>query len=238
MPSDDNEKNTFDIEPSIIRYSQYVEFERKVNEEIDDYEEYIATMESFLKAKAFHHSRNIETTIESGNDLLIDEDGDPYDPTEYDQYMIGRVNQFQNLLRQSFFVALFSYFETKLVNECNERKPSNQALLLSDISGKDDLTKVRTYFRKVLKFPFPTNTSGWQEIQNFRRIRNLIVHNKGKLSTIKNDEIEKYLKDSPYLEIIEDEIFIKTGFCLHALKSFKSFLLKLTFESDDQVATQ
>jgi hypothetical protein len=235
--SEDDNKKFFSIDPLVLQQFKYSEYREKIEAEMSDYEEYIETMESFLKAKALQYSTNIRTAIESGNTIDLDEHGNPSDITEYDQYLLGKVNQLQNLLRQSFFASLFSFFEAKLVYECLDRKPDNEPLQLSDISGQDELDKVNIYFKKVLGLSFPNDTTEWMEIKNLRRIRNLVVHNKGKvIGKYQTKELLLYIKRSIYLEVIEHEILIKAGFCEHALKIFESFLLMLTFGNNNQAA--
>jgi hypothetical protein len=238
MLSEYDNKNFFSIDPSVLQQLKYSEYREKIEAAMSDYEEYIETMESFLKAKALQHSTNIQTAIENGSTIDLDEHGNPSDITEYDQYLLGKVNQLQNLLRQAFFVSLFSFFEAKLVDECLERKPDNEPLLLSDISGHSELDKVNTYFKKVLGLSFPNNTIEWMEIKNLQLVRNLVVHNKGKVSGKyqTKEELLHYIERSTYLEMIEQEILIKAGFCEHALKIFKSFLLMLTFGYNNQAA--
>jgi hypothetical protein len=228
---DDDNKEWLSIDPSVLQDFDYWDYKERVETEISVYEEYLETMESFLRAKVLQHSSNIKRAIESGNITDIDEDGDAYDVTEYDHFMLGKVNSFQNLLRQSFFTSLFTFFETKLVEECVIRKSDNEPLLLSDIRGQDELEKVKIYFSKVLQLSFPSESAEWMEITKLRRVRNLVVHNRGRISgKYRTQDLLSYIEHSTYLEEIEQQIFIKAGFCKHALKTFKAFLMMLTFD--------
>jgi hypothetical protein len=169
-----NNNARYKITPAMRETMDYW-YQKSIVEDMNLYKEYLNTMEKFLKTEALIHVQNIEQMSDEER-FKYYEFGDLYDHAEYDEYRIRIVNQFQNILRRSYFVNLFSFLETKLVLICKERKPKDIVLKISDTTGYNQLDKVKVYITKVLQMRFPTNTQEWQEIQNYRRLRNCIIH--------------------------------------------------------------
>jgi hypothetical protein len=65
-------------------------------------------------------------------------------------------------------------------------------------------------------------TGAWKEIKNIQKIRNLIVHNNGKLEDQNggsNVSAIRYVATCPYLSG-DDEIDIHNGYLSHVLQTF------------------
>lgn len=213
--------------------------------EITFFKDYLETLEEFLRTEARHLAQSLET-LDLGYEPLPEErdgvrDSDDYDvereqyyepsPREVDEQLRDRlsdIDRFANLLRSSFFVSLFSFLESRLIKECESRKGTHILLSLSDIRGHHDLDRLQKYFAKVLQIYFPGDTTQWQEIQNYRVLRNCIVHNHGTLSGFGDAKrLRDYVDRKPDLLISGDEIFLNAAFCSEAVETVKGFFCLL-----------
>jgi hypothetical protein len=171
--------------------------------EIHFFKDYLETLEEFLRTEVSTLTQNLET-LDLGYEPLPEQrdgarDEDDYE-AEHEEYYepsprqvedqlrdrLDEIDGFANLLRSSFFVSLYSFLESRLKKECQSRKSAHIAATLSDISGhKNELDRFKKYFAEVLQIYFPGDTTQWQEIQNYRVLRNCIVHTRGTLSDFK-----------------------------------------------------
>ena len=128
---------------------------------------------------------------------------------------------FPNILRKSLFLAVYTLAEAELVHVCRSLKEQKNLLLsLSDIyaRGGNIIEKVKKYLQGLAGISFP-DTSEWREMDDYRKLRNCIVHRQGSLTSKGAD---KYLRDTyiphqPYLStqdgLYGDEVFFHKGFC-------------------------
>jgi hypothetical protein len=201
-----------------------------VDTEIDLFAAYIEDMEEFLISKEKHYRNSIEK-MDDNERFTFDENGETVDGAEGYLYELYLVENFKNILRRSTVVDLFSFLEGTLIDRCEKRKSPEIDIRVKDLGGGDDLEKIRKYFSKVLHTPLPTDTTEWQEIQNYRFIRNCITHNKGIVDDgfAKRDEIIRYVTNHPKLlgKDSNNELIIKPGFSQEVLNTIKSFLMKV-----------
>ncbi len=199
--------------------------------EIDLFEAYLATMEEFLEEKAREHRERLSDIRLSKQDSPDAGQSSPEE--DFEQIGLEMTEQFANLLRRSFFVSLYSYFESRLVKECRSRRADNVLLGYSDIAGQNEIDKAKIYFTKVLRERFPSDTTEWQEIQNYRLLRNCIVHNRGRLDEMRDIQAQKplqeYIKRKPTLSLRDEEVIIRRGFGEEAYRTVKDFLSLLLF---------
>ena len=86
------------------------------------------------------------------------------------------------------------------------------------------------YLVKVQGVPFSLGESSqWAKIQNYRRLRNCIVHNEGKLDerTSSRAQLESFIDKEPSLSLSGDEIVLSADFCSEAIDSVESFLVQV-----------
>ncbi len=189
------------------------------------FKDYINFMEEFLEAEKTQQEENLEKiNAEADPDALIVLDR---------RIWYAQTGEFSGLLRKSFFVSIFSFFENRLIGECRSRRNNKIPLIFDDIYAHDELQKVAKYFTKVLQIDFPNNTPQWDAIQNYRIIRNCIVHAQGKLNELKNlddqQKLLKYLKKNANVVLVKEEIYLKKGFCEEALQDIETFLHLVLF---------
>jgi len=129
-------------------------------------------------------------------------------------------------------VNLYSFFEAALVKECRNRKSSETPLSFSDIAGQNDIDRAKTYLTKVVRIHFPSDAPEWQEIQNYRMLRNCIVHNQGKMEEgARGQKLREYIARQKNLSLYGDEVYFDKGFCEEAFETIRKFLLLLLFPS-------
>ena len=89
---------------------------------------------------------------------------------------------------------------------------------MDSTQGRNIIKKAERYLEKLVGISFP-KTPQWKEMEDYRKLRNCVVHNQGYL-TPSNDD--KYLRDTyiphhPYLSIqpgiYGDEVVFRQGFC-------------------------
>jgi len=170
-----------------------------------------------------------------------------YDPDEYykspyweleianvyfleQQFELEITLNFPNILRRSFFVNLYSFLESTLMQKCHDlEQKGGQTLLLKEIPDKG-IQKAMTYLIKVQGIPFSLGKSSqWEKIRHYQRLRNCIVHNEGKLDerTSYRSEIESFVAKEPGLSLSGDEVVLGADFCSEAIDIVETFLVQV-----------
>jgi len=180
---------------------------------LDYFEQYLAAMEGFLKNESL-------SIRERYRDIA-----DPYNELE------ALEDFFPTILRQSFFVATYSLAEGKLDEMCRSvQKSKSLQRSLSDMSGKG-IQRARKYLKKEAGITFPDSLKPiWEELNNYRKLRNCFVHNQGYLTS--NDD-GKYLREhylpshQQFLRLEDDEISLREGLCEEVIKTIRTFFEEL-----------
>ena len=129
---------------------------------------------------------------------------------------------FPNLQRRGALITLYSFLEHEINGLCELfMRVDGITVSPTDMRGTGVDCAV-LFLVKVVGLQIDKSTTGWQEIRNIQKIRNLIVHNDGKLrdrSGKEKLELAKYVADSPCLSG-DDEIRILPGYLSHVLEAF------------------
>lgn len=211
--------------------------ESELEHQIEFFKDYLEMMEKYLESEIqectlrlgvypANHEPDYERTYEIG-EMTVRGDLVAYEIGTINQRLI-ELDEYANLLRKSCFMSLYSYLESSLNKECELRKKDNAEIKLSlkDIHGTG-INRAKIYLVKVLgsNFPFTTN-SCWEEIQNYRKLRNCIAHNEGIVTN--NGELKKYIDKNEYLsyeKFFGDEILmIDENYCRVVLSTVHTFL--------------
>ncbi len=87
------------------------------------------------------------------------------DARAMEDFNLWLIGNFSNTLRRSFFVSLYSFLESQLVQECHVRRILRGGLgrSLSDMKGMG-INQAKGYLTTVLgvKVPFTTHDEGWR----------------------------------------------------------------------------
>ncbi len=196
--------------------------------EIGLFEQYLAVMEKFLEAETQKHTESLKDLIARG-DINYDEETGP--DSNYDSHMLDLLSAFKDQLRKSFFVGVFSFLESELLSECHHRKTQHKDILLSlnDLAGQNSVDKAVTYLTKVLRLDNPSKFPEWNEIQNYKKLRNCIVHAQGRVDQMKSESdsrtLKGYIDQKKTLSLtLGEEVRLDKGFCEEALTTIGVFL--------------
>ena len=102
-------------------------------------------------------------------------------------------NHFEWLLIHSLFISAYSYFENFMFSIAKQiEKKTKSKIKLNDIRGNGDLDCYRKYINKIGEIEKAKNDSkNWNQISEFKAIRNSIIHNYGTMDK-KVNLIKKY----------------------------------------------
>jgi len=172
--------------------------------------------------------------------------GNPEEEIEFDVWMgfeddLERLeNVFPDILRSSFFVAAYFVFEVGLIRCCNLLDYQRLTLQEQARRSKVGIVHAREYLKNAGVEFTRSSASEWEEIQNYRKLRNCIVHNEGALTGWADSEhLKRYASRKPHLELRKraetfvemsreyDKIVVRKGFCEKVLQTMDSFLHQL-----------
>lgn len=122
-----------------------------------------------------------KTRLKNRNELLEKLEKEVnWSDTEFDKFSHYEYH-FEWLLIHSLFISAFSYFETFMLSIAKQiEKNTKSKIKLNDLKGKGDLDCYRKYINKIGEIESANNTSkNWNEISEFKTIRNSIIHKYG-----------------------------------------------------------
>lgn len=122
-----------------------------------------------------------KTRLKNRNELLekLEKEAN-WSDTEFDKFSHYEYH-FEWLLIHSLFISAFSYFETFILSIAKQiEKNTKSKIKFNDLKGKGDLDCYRKYINKIREIESANNTSkNWNEISEFKTIRNSITHKYG-----------------------------------------------------------
>ncbi|MFD2517727.1 hypothetical protein [Salinimicrobium flavum] len=157
-------------------FSENYLFELSTN--LDKFKRYNSMMEGFLRNEFSRQKEELE----------IDKF---YKKTEKDFTELINITMVVNdhlmfypqNFRTSLLVQIFSLLEHKLGEICLYHHLSKSTdFSIKDLKGNSDIDKAKLYLKKACKIDFKHLDPEWNFLEKLRKIRNLIVHNKGEIS--------------------------------------------------------
>ena len=132
---------------------------------------------------------------------------------------------FPSLQRRSALLTVCSFFEHELDKLCMlYQSEKSFKLALLDINGKG-IDRSTTYLEKVAGIDVHKTSNEWNHIKKIQNIRNVIVHQDGKLHDHQGNPIKAaidYINQVEFLEG-EDEVVVKKGFLKHVVDIYKQY---------------
>jgi hypothetical protein len=132
---------------------------------------------------------------------------------------------FPNLQRQSALITLCGFFEHELLALCSLfQKDRGHKFGLGDLKGAG-IERAITYLERVVGLNIDKSSALWAEIRSIQAVRNLIVHDAGKLTYqdgMPRKSERQYVEASPHLSG-DEEISIAEGYLRHVLDTFDQF---------------
>lgn len=202
-----------------------------MDQQISLFKDYLCVMEDFLETEAGKYGERA-TRLRRERYQRLREEGIRIDPTEppppeeawvsNQEQMIETV--FASMLRKSFFISLYAFLESRLVEECRyrERWGRTELPLVQVISGGIDTAK------ECLKGQVDFGGREWQEIKKYQRLRNCIVHCGDSFENVKSERDERLLKEcvaqEQALSLGWKGIVFHRGYCEAVLNTVEQFL--------------
>lgn len=191
--------------------------------ELDVYYDYLDSLESFLDKEKVEHHKSLDLIQRKFENGELQYSGDPNNipgEYEYDYWRLDRLSQFENILRSSFFVNVYALLESTVIAHykyhSGKKKP------------KDGLKEAIKYLNKVTGNTYDTSNknSEFVTIDNYRLLRNTIVHNEG---IPQKKRVSEFIIDTHGLSLEGSFVKLDAAFCREALDKVISFLESVLF---------
>jgi len=139
---------------------------------------------------------------------------------------------FPSLQRRSALLTVCGYFEHELDKLCLlYQSEKDFKLALSDLSGKG-IDRSTSYLEKVAGLNVYKTYKEWYHIKKIQMIRNVIVHQDGKLQDQEGNPIKRAIEYINQMDSLggDNEIVLREGFLFHVVGTYKKYF-KLISES-------
>ena len=157
-----------------------------------------------------------------------------YNFNDYDSIVEILEKTLPQILRRSFVISVWSFFE-KNANKIADIQSQSNSFKISEIRGSI-LDRIKLYFDRVHGIKVCEKNDIWDFITKFKKIRDIIAHSNGYISMMSpTNHVVKYItENNQYLEIDDNYIVIKelTSIeksylvqCILRISSFLHFLL-------------
>jgi len=144
---------------------------------------------------------------------------------------------FPSLQRSSALLTVCGYFEHELNKLCIlYQKEYSYQLSPADLNGKG-IDRSINYLEKVVGLDSQKSSDEWSQIKSIQKIRNLLVHQSGKLHNQKGNlsqEVINYIHKIDSLKKGRTEIIINEGFLAHVVSIYKGYLDLLSKKNQDE----
>lgn len=138
-------------------------------------------------------------------------------------------NYFPNLLRSSLFVTIYSAVENELNSLCHQLSKQD-GLEVEDLRG-NGIQRACTFLTRVCRVDFPEDRREWQMLRSYNQLRNVIVHNNGKLEG--GNQLNDAVQDSSSLSVGKDKVIcLDRHFCPEVLETAGEFFRQLSSAVD------
>ena len=191
------------MKKGIVLYHAY---KNRVKSQFDELKEYLLEMDYLLQEKKSHFMQECKPKEQNSSfhkkDFIIELIDEEYFKYEY---------SYAKVLYNSSFVTAYSLFESFFLKLCEHAKyQKNIKLNVNDVSGKG-IKQYKLFLNKVVGVDFTPFQTEWQEIRDYNKIRNYIVHNRSSIIKDSNRELQQQedyflVKKSIFLKI-ENEKF-------------------------------
>jgi hypothetical protein len=186
--------------------------------------DYTISLEKMTKKEL----KRLDSFIEKKALKLCEEDKDfLYNSYSDNHWLLSK--EFPNILRTSLFIKCYSNLEIELIKIC--RSVDKSHFHKNNLSDFRYIFQVENYFKDVVKINLHDNIRVWEEIKSYHLIRNLLVHNEGKLNRkgrpkdVENSKkVKEYIKNKISITLDEfDYIQLKENFIFEVLETIETF---------------
>ncbi|MEX1248374.1 MAG: hypothetical protein WEA61_07815 [Anaerolineales bacterium] len=203
-----------------------------LNAEMDIYYDFLDSLVSFLKDEVSKHDKDLESIqakFDSGELKYPDDTHEMPGESQYDYWRKERLERFEHILLNSFFVSIYSLLESTLNSHCRELEGPNN-VKLEDIHGKG-VPRATKYLTKVhgVKYDVSDKNPDWTTVEYYGKLRNSIAHNEG---IVKEKELLEFISSTDGLSMESVYVRVQSDFCRTALDRITSFLIAVLFTSE------
>ena len=134
-------------------------------------------------------------------------------------------SHFPNLQRKSAFLTLYAFLENELEKLAVKLKHElSLPTRLNDIAGKG-IQRSFSYMKLIVNLKIDKSDNRWSRISHINRLRNMIIHSEGQLSTDdqargKEEKFAALLKD--HLAVKDNELVLGSTFLRYVLEQFNA----------------
>lgn len=179
-----------------------VMFKYHINRQFTEIRDYISETNDLIKQEQTRVEKKVNEELKD-----IENDDKAREVIEFYIEDIDKYAEtYTELLMNSTFVSAFSCFESSFVRICNYgQKEKNIILSVADIGGNSIASKCKKYVEKGLSIDLNSLNSDWNDLTDYNKIRNLIVHNASNFKRDKGKPIEKQelysvITSSPFIK--------------------------------------
>lgn len=108
--------------------------------------------------------------------------------------------QFPNTVRNAFFMSCYTQLETYLNVICRNCQLDQNLKISFEDMAQNGIARAMLYFEKALNLELP-DKKNWSKIQQYRQLRNIIVHNGGRVEERELKKIKKILGDVSWVHL-------------------------------------
>ena len=206
---------------------------------INPFFHYLETISKFLNDEVQDIQKNTETfekRINSGEIMLKDTHQMPEEIAN-NEFWLGQFSEFENILLKSFFVAIYEFLESQLMQHCRYLEQQNKDIKpsLQDWRNKNNrisriqqaikyITEVQRIDFSLKKYPVE-----WKKIDNYGPLRNCIVHNEGSVDENfkknQRNKLNEFIKwKDSNLQFSNPYVVLTKKFCEDSLTTIWEFL--------------
>jgi hypothetical protein len=191
---------------------------------LDELSECSDSLESSLKTEKEKVSARFDKMLSS---LTAEEQEDVADWYGEEYSKIAEV--IPNIVRSSLFVSYYSFLERRLLAICWHLKHDLDYKLDASDLRDTGIFRARTYLKKVAGIKFPDDTHSWNEIVFYNRIRNLIVHEEGRIPKGSSAKaIKSFIKRKKWLKVDNmNRVCFPKDFSVEVTRNLKDFIEKV-----------
>lgn len=193
---------------------------------------YCGRIELQIASGILHFDDNKERHPITDGQLDTGQDIDIYEGLESMTWDLKDIHyvHFPNLQRKSAFLTMYTFLECEL--EKLARKFKRELSLagdLEDIEGKG-IYRSLMYLRLIANLPIEKGDKQWSKISQLNKLRNLIVHNDGRLEDHQGNrkpEAKVIKQMIPHVDEKQGELILNVSFLPYALGKFSELFKHL-----------
>ena len=223
-----------------------VSVSQEIEKSIRYFEERLKTVERIVNSNEKIIRLNNDSFLDNLHQRgLIDKNkrrvfsNNPQDMVEIMQQEQFNLSIMPNIFRHGFVVIVYSLLEMG-INEITKiaEKNSKSKIKIKDLASYgSDIDKALNFLKKVIEINLEDINEQWRILNEYRLIRNLIVHHHGSLKYYKEknssntkmiSRLEKILNENTQLKEGYDRIVISKEFILDNISVMREFVNKLS----------